>query len=342
LSYSGKFSSMSYSGLSRVSMDPRNKSEDDCSEYMSEDDKRECVLKDDCYKKMSPSMTMMMWILVSSLTMTGTVYAECTPAPDCASIGYTETSCNGGFVRCPFDINKLLCIPCDSSYKYACSGTGEIGSGTACNGKYIECECTDGYELVDGACVISCAYTLTALPTGCSAADSCVKNGTTYYSSTCTTCKSGYTISSGTCKANTCSGYYTSKTGCSNYSTCLSGTTTKYKCSSCNTGYTLNSGQCSANTCDGYDNSIDSNCSSYTTCKSGTMTKYKCTGCSSGYTLCEDSKKCIDTKCYTELTGQGYNCNRISTLCSNGQCTGNNGEVYTIYTVCPPSSGDWS
>ena len=53
LSYSGKFSSMSYSGLSRVSMDPRNKSEDDCSEYMSEDDKRECVLEDDFTLKSS-------------------------------------------------------------------------------------------------------------------------------------------------------------------------------------------------------------------------------------------------------------------------------------------------
>ena len=38
LSYSGKFSSMSYSCLTRVSMDPRNKSEDDCSECMSVDD----------------------------------------------------------------------------------------------------------------------------------------------------------------------------------------------------------------------------------------------------------------------------------------------------------------
>ncbi|MBQ8436823.1 MAG: hypothetical protein IJX20_04145 [Alphaproteobacteria bacterium] len=181
-------------------------------------------------------------------------HAECTPAPDCVELGYTETSCNGGFVRCPFDINKLFCLPCDSSYKYTCSETGEIGSGIACNGKYIECECTDGYELVNGACIVSCAYTLTALPTGCSAADSCVKNGTTYYSSTCTTCKSGYTISSGTCKANTCSGYYTSKTGCSDYSTCLSGTITTYKCTACETGYTL---------CETIGRCIDTNC--YTT-----------------------------------------------------------------------------
>ena len=331
LSYSGKFSSMSYSGLSRVSMYPRNKSEDDCyKKNESEDDKRECVLEDDCYKKMSPSMTMMMWILVSSLTMTGTVYAECTPAPDCVELGYTETSCNGGFVRCPFDINKLLCIPCDSSYKYACSETGEIGSGTACNGKYIECKCTDGYELVDGACVISCAYTLTALPTGCSAADSCVKNGTTYYSSTCTTCKSGYTISSGTCKANTCSGYYTSKTGCSNYSTCSTPTETKYKCTACNNGYTLNSGQCSANTCSGYYSS-KTGCSNYTTCLSGTATKYKCTACETGYTFCENTSRCIDTDCYTTLIGNVDSCSDFKFEYCNEtySCYGNYGEAYT-------------
>ena len=71
LSYLGNFSFLSYSCLTRVSMDPRNKSEDDCykkneseddcSECMSEDDcykknasvddKRECISEDDCYKK---------------------------------------------------------------------------------------------------------------------------------------------------------------------------------------------------------------------------------------------------------------------------------------------------
>ncbi len=268
-----------------------------------------------------------------------TAYAECTPAPDCAELGYMADSCEGKFVRCPFNTSKLFCLPCDSSYKYTCSETGEIGSGSACNGKYIKCNCTDGYDLIDGACVASCAYTLTTLPTGCSAADSCVKNGTTYYSSTCTTCKNGYTLSSGTCKANTCSGYYTSKTGCSNYTTCLSGTTTKYKCTACNTGYTLSSGQCKANTCDGYYTSVNSNCSSYTTCQSGTTTKYKCTACSSGYTLCENNTTCIDTKCYNELTGKGFSCNSIHTDCHSGQCIGNDGKVYNTYMVCPPSTG---
>ena len=41
--------------------------------------------------------------------------AECVPVPDCASIGYTETSCDGDSIKCPFDTTKLKCIPCDSS-----------------------------------------------------------------------------------------------------------------------------------------------------------------------------------------------------------------------------------
>ena len=63
-------------------------------------------------------MTIMMWILVSSLTMTNAVHAECTPAPDCASIGYTETSCETTSLKCPFDTSKLYCLPCDTSFKY--------------------------------------------------------------------------------------------------------------------------------------------------------------------------------------------------------------------------------
>ncbi len=89
------------------------------------------------------------------------VYGECTPAPDCASIGYTETSCEGDFVKCPFDTSKLFCIPCDSSFKYDCSGdniTGGIGS--ACGGKYVSCECASGYSFNNGEC--ECPASITA------------------------------------------------------------------------------------------------------------------------------------------------------------------------------------
>ena len=104
-----------------------------------------------------PMMTFVLWILISSVSMTSTVRAECVPSPNCAEIGYTATSCTGDSLKCPFDTSKLFCIPCDSSYQYTCTGTGQKGKGTSCDGKYVECECNAGYDLVDGNCVISCA-----------------------------------------------------------------------------------------------------------------------------------------------------------------------------------------
>ncbi len=82
------------------------------------------------------------------------VYAVCTPAPDCASIGYTETSCEGDSLKCPFDITKLYCIPCDSSFKYDCSGDNITGgTGSACGGKYVTCECATNYIFDNGSCI---------------------------------------------------------------------------------------------------------------------------------------------------------------------------------------------
>ena len=80
---------------------------------------------------------------------------NCTPSPDCASLGYTESSCpNGAGVKCPWG-NTWFCTEekCDTSYQYTCSGTGYTGgSGEVCNGKYKSCTCADGYEWKDGTC----------------------------------------------------------------------------------------------------------------------------------------------------------------------------------------------
>ncbi len=117
-----------------------------------------------------------------------TINAQCVATQDCATLGYTETSCSGGSgVKCPFG-NKWACFKtdaevcqkygftnvcsgtgqvgkgescanlykqcdCQSTYKYACSGTGYSGgSGSACNGKYTKCTCASGYEWKDGSC----------------------------------------------------------------------------------------------------------------------------------------------------------------------------------------------
>ncbi len=81
--------------------------------------------------------------------------AECTPTPDCANMGYTETSCNGKFVRCPFDTSKLFCVPCDTIYKYSCSGDNiASGVGISCNGNYSSCTCSSSdYIFSAGQCL---------------------------------------------------------------------------------------------------------------------------------------------------------------------------------------------
>ena len=115
--------------------------------------------------------------------------AQCVATQDCATLGYTETSCSGGIgVKCPFG-NKWACFKtdaevcqqegftknctgagqqgkgescanlykqcdCQDAYKYTCSGEGYAGgSGTACGGKYAECTCAEGYGWKDGLCV---------------------------------------------------------------------------------------------------------------------------------------------------------------------------------------------
>ena len=84
------------------------------------------------------------------------VLGECVPVPDCAAIGYTETGCDGNSVKCPFDTSKLKCIPCDSSFRYSCSGDKiQNPIGAACNNKYVSCECIPnaGYYFKNGECV---------------------------------------------------------------------------------------------------------------------------------------------------------------------------------------------
>ena len=128
-------------------------------------------------------------LLGTSLSFIPTLsLAQCVATQDCATLGYTETSCNGGKgVKCPFG-NKWACLPteaeickkngftqsctgagqsgsgkscgglyaecsCLSSYQYTCAGTGYAGgAGSACGGKYTQCMCSSGYEWKNGAC----------------------------------------------------------------------------------------------------------------------------------------------------------------------------------------------
>ena len=95
---------------------------------------KEVIIRD-CHVALLLSMTAILFPF--------SAYATCTPTPDCASIGYTETSCETISLKCPFDQTKLYCFPCDSSFQYSCSNHNEYGDGTSCKGKYKSCCNTD-------------------------------------------------------------------------------------------------------------------------------------------------------------------------------------------------------
>ena len=81
-----------------------------------------------------------------------TINAQCVATQDCATLGYTETSCSGGNgVKCPFG-NKWACCKSETEFcneygfTLSCTGTNQTGGvGKTCNGKYNYCTCTDGY-----------------------------------------------------------------------------------------------------------------------------------------------------------------------------------------------------
>ena len=85
--------------------------------------------------------------------------AQCVATTDCATLGYTETSCpNGKGLKCPFG-NTFACPASDKSvcekygFKYTCTGEGYAGGvGQSCNKQYESCTCAENYEWKDGKC----------------------------------------------------------------------------------------------------------------------------------------------------------------------------------------------
>ena len=89
----------------------------------------------------------------TSLSLIPTLtFAQCVATQDCATLGYTETSCSGGSgVKCPFG-NKWACFKSESEicndlgFTLTCTGSNQTGGGSkACNGKYASCTCASGY-----------------------------------------------------------------------------------------------------------------------------------------------------------------------------------------------------
>ena len=77
------------------------------------------------------------------------LYAQCAET-DCLKLGYTKLEkCDNG-LKCPF--GEYWACSCDSSYKYACTGTNEQPGTDKCGDKYKSCNCASGYEWKDGKC----------------------------------------------------------------------------------------------------------------------------------------------------------------------------------------------
>ena len=103
--------------------------------------------------------TKLFLLIGTSLSLTpNLIFAQCVATQDCETLGYTETSCNGGKgVKCPFG-NKWACLPTketickEEGFTLTCKGTGEIGSGDSCSNLYKKCSCTSGYEWNNGSC----------------------------------------------------------------------------------------------------------------------------------------------------------------------------------------------
>ena len=85
----------------------------------------------------------------------GEAYGQCVSSQDCASLGYTKSSCpDGNGVKCPFG-NAWFCVDqCGIGFKYTCTGTGygTQPASAACNGKYTSCVCADKYTWSGTAC----------------------------------------------------------------------------------------------------------------------------------------------------------------------------------------------
>ena len=130
---------------------------------------------------------------------------QCVVTEDCAALGYTASSCDGGKgVKCPFG-NGWFCggdeatVCAENGFKYVCIGTGYSGgSGQPCGGKYKTCNCATNYTWNGNSCVLSCSssYKYTCSGTGYAggAGSAC---GGKY---TQCTCASGYEWKGGRCQ----------------------------------------------------------------------------------------------------------------------------------------------
>ncbi len=145
-------------------------------------------------------------IISVSLATSGEAWAQCVSTQDCATLGYTESSCpNGNGVKCPFG-NKWFCVDqCGIGFKYTCTGTGygTQPASAACNGKYTSCVCADKYTWSGTACT-KCASQYTEKCNGSNETGG-EDTGCGGYYAKCT-CTSGYEWKDGSCQKQVLNG----------------------------------------------------------------------------------------------------------------------------------------
>lgn len=129
--------------------------------------------------------------------------AQCVATTDCATLGYTETSCpDGKGIRCPFGTTYACCSDncIKSGFKYTCTGEGYAGGvGQSCNNQYTSCQCKSGYKWNGSSCKKeSCSssykYTCSGIEYSKGSGTAC---GGKYISCICT---SGYEWKNGKCE----------------------------------------------------------------------------------------------------------------------------------------------
>ena len=135
----------------------------------------------------------------------GEAYGQCVSSQDCATLGYTESSCPNGGVKCPFG-NAWFCVDqCGIGFKYTCTGTGygTQPASAACNGKYTSCVCADKYTWSGTACT-KCGSKYTEKCNGSNETGGADTGCGGYYAKC--SCATGYEWKDGSCQKQVLNG----------------------------------------------------------------------------------------------------------------------------------------
>ncbi len=114
-------------------------------------------------------------------------WADCTSMPSCAELNYTDTSCKGEFVTCPFDQTKKKCLPVLPSCE-------ELQyTETSCQGDFLTCPLDPSKKRclpLPTPAELCAAYPLTTCPSG-GVCESCPDDSTRVRLASCDSSSSG-------------------------------------------------------------------------------------------------------------------------------------------------------